>query len=174
MRDIAKSAELAGSAELLPSHLLFFLLCPAPGVEKEVLPGIRLPIVPALSRIQGPLRRPRVSPALHILSPHPLVYKMLGLCCLCQGPSSGDMTCFVFLHPLTLLKDAWGTLERCHAHPGVPCAFREGPGLLPSGGAGWRAGAVRGSAFRCFWLCFIFKGGMFSFYLIQSQLYSRE
>lgn len=44
-----------------------------------------------------------------------------------------------------------------------------------AGPGGWRAGEVKGSAFRCFGPCFMFKGGMFfSFYLIHGQLYSRK
>lgn len=121
-----EAAELAGlfGSGLLPSHL-FFPLCPPPrGVEKEVLPGIGLRIVSELvlgfRELSGDLGF--LPTSAHPSSGPLSSVKWEGCSAYLQGPSSGDVTCFVALHPLALLRDGWETLKRCHSHPGVPCA----------------------------------------------------
>lgn len=160
-------------------------LCSLPtshGVQQEVLPGIRLhrvsELVLGFQTLSGDLG---FLPTSAYPSSGPLSsVKWEGCFAYLQGPSSGDMTCLVALHPLVLLRDGWlGDPEKMPFTPWsamrhVPHMSNQMPeGLLGwtwaaflerrTGHGGWRAGEVKGFAFRCLGPCFMFKGGIYFF-----------
>lgn len=96
-------------------------------MEKEELPGIWSHTVSELTLAFGELSGDLGS---FFSSTHPffgalrpLSVKWEGHSAHFQGPSNSDMTSFVALHPLALLRDSWETLERCHLHTVVPSAM---------------------------------------------------